>query len=160
MTTHSEIYAQITGQKSGVIQGPVIQKGREGSIQVLALTHDSSAAVQGAQQRESLQFTKAFDKATVPLQLVLWSREELTTCTFDFWSPLKAVGGVGQTQDVMRIILTNATVSSISHYTALPDQFNQFNTDLLEDITIAYSRIEVVWLDGNLNATHSAVSGG
>src|SRR5262245_63058128 len=114
-------YAYLKGQKSGQIKGSVIQKGREDSIAVIAVSHSifsprdpQSGLPTGQRMHKPYVVTKELDKATPLLYNVLCTNENLTTVTFKFWTPqIKATTGVGAEVQHFTVKLTNANVASI-----------------------------------------------
>jgi len=162
-------YAYIKGQKSGLIKGGVIQKGREDSIGVIAYSHDvttprdpASGLATGKRQHGVFKITKELDKST-PLLYGAWvNNETLTDVTFKFWTPRLggAIGGGGTEVQHYTVKLTNARIVDIKG-----QMQNIKNPDLMrynetEDIAFTYQKIEWTWVEGGITASDSAGGGG
>jgi len=114
-------YAYLVGQKSGQLKGGVLQKGREDSIGVIAMTHSivsprdpQSGLPTGQRMHKPLVFTKEVDKASPLMYNILCTNENIKEATFKFWTPqLKAVSGVGSEVQYYTIKLTNANFASV-----------------------------------------------
>ena len=155
-----QFYVYMVGQKTGQIKGSVIQKGREDSIGGLALSHSvgfpfdaTTGVVKDTFQPQPLKFTKAWDKSTPVLLNILGTNENISSCEIRFWQTVtSATSGTGSEVQNMTYRITNANIVSISQYTASPDQLNQFDATLLEDITLVYQKFDVTYLDGGITA--------
>src|ERR1044072_110634 len=96
-------YLTLKGAKQGDIKGSVTQKGREGKIAVIAVSHEivsprdsASGLPTGKRQHKPPVVTKELDKASPPRHPGLASNESLTSVRLDFFSPKAgAVGGAG-----------------------------------------------------------------
>jgi type VI secretion system secreted protein Hcp len=153
-----EFYVTITGQKSGVITGSVTEKGREGSIGGLAMSHSidsprdpQSGLPTGQVTHKPFVFTKALDKSTPQLLDLLVTNENVSKCVFKFWTvQTKAATGVGTEVQNYTVTLTNANIASYNAYTANPDQLNQYDATELEDWALTYQKIDWSWNDGGI----------
>ena len=94
-------YLTLKGQKTGNIAGSVIQKGREGSIMVIATSHEivsprdsASGMASGKRMHKPLVITKELDKSTPLLYQALCNNEKLVTFLLKFWRPAIAGQGV------------------------------------------------------------------
>src|SRR5262245_26518966 len=96
-------YLRLKGQKQGEIKGSVTQKGREGSIMVIAVTHEilsprdpASGLPTGKRMHKPFVVTKELDKSSPLLYSVLVNNENVPEWSLQFWTPqLNAAGGVG-----------------------------------------------------------------
>ncbi len=142
-------YLKLKGQKQGDIKGSVVQKGREGRIAVVAVSHEiisprdaSSGLATGKRSHKPFVFTKEIDKSTPILANALVHNETLTEAEFSFFQP-SPKGGEMLTYTVK---LKNANIASIN-----------FRTDadgkLVQDISFVYETIEWTWNDGGITAT-------
>src|SRR5262249_35265482 len=141
-------YLSLKGQKQGEIKGSVTQKGREGKIQVIAVSHEivsprdpASGLPTGKRMHKPFIITKELDKSTPLLYNVLVNNENITEWTLDFWQP-SATGAEKQHYSVK---LTNANIASI-HAKSL----NNKNPELMkfseyEEIAFTYQKIEWTW---------------
>jgi len=156
-------YGYLKGQKSGQIKGSVIQKGREDSIAVIAVSHaivsprdPQSGLPTGQRMHKPFVFTKELDKATPILYNVLCTNENLTEAVFKFWTPqIRATSGTGSEVQHFTIKLTNANIASIDFRMANirhPDlvKFTEY-----EEVALTYEGIEWTWMDGGISASDS-----
>jgi type VI secretion system secreted protein Hcp len=153
-------YAYIKGQKSGEVKGGITQKGREGAIGVIAVSHSivsprdpQSGLPTGQRMHKPIVITKELDKATPILYNMLCTNENITECTLKFWTPqLKAATGTGAEVQHYTVKLTNANIASYDFH-----QANIRHPDLVkfaeyEEIALTYQKIEWTWNDGGITA--------
>jgi len=144
-------YMTIKGQKQGLIQGGVTQKGREGKIMVIGYSHEvvsprdaASGLPTGKRQHKPLTVTAEWDIATPKLYTALFTNETLPEVTIDFWTPqMMAAGGTGAEVQYMTIKLTNASIASIHS-----QMLNNKNPELTRyreycEVSFTYQRIEI-----------------
>jgi len=144
-------YLKLKGQKSGEIKGSVTQKGKEGLIGVIAVSHSivsprdaQSGLPTGKRQHKPFVFTKEIDKSTPILYQVLVNNENLTDVEFTVYGPPPS-GKAGQSVVLYTVKLTNANIASIDVITpptGLPTT----------QITMTYQKIEWTWVDGGITA--------
>ena len=154
-------YMKVKGQKQGNIQGSVTQKGREGSIAVIAFQHSivsphdtATGLPTGKRSHRPMSITKATDKATTHLYAALTTNENLPDVTIDFWEPqIKAGAGVGAEVQFYTVKLSNATISSITQVLPNVDDPAQQKMPLHEVVEFTYRKIEWIWRDGNTTAS-------
>ena len=97
-------YLRLKGQKQGEIKGSVTQKGREGSIMVIAVSHEivsprdpASGLPTGKRMHKPFVITKELDKSSPLLYSVLTQNENIPEWKLEHWTPqLSAVTGAGQ----------------------------------------------------------------
>ena len=156
-------YGYLKGQKTGPINGGVLQKGRENSIAVIAVSHSiisprdpQSGLPTGQRLHKPYVITKELDKATPLLYNVLCTNENLSEVTIKFWTPqLKAASGLGAEVQHFTVKMTNANIASIDFRMANirhPDlvKFTEY-----EEIAMTYEKIEWTWTDGGIMASDS-----
>ena len=148
-------YFKLKGQKSGEIKGSVTQKGREGTVMVIATSHEvisprdpASGLPTGKRMHKPFVVTKEIDKASPVLYNVLVNNENLTEAVLTFWRP----SPTGAEQQHYTIKLTNANIAYINH--RMP---NNKNTELMkfetyEEVAFTYQKIEWTWMDGGITA--------
>ena len=148
-------YLKIKGQKQGEIKGSVIQKGREGLIQVMAAIHDvisprdaQSGLPTGQRQHKPLTITKEIDRSTPLLRQALITNETLTEWELQFFKPTSS--GVETRYFVIK--LTNAAVASAR--LVMPDAVDVATKYLptYEELAFTYQKIEWTWIDGGITA--------
>lgn len=157
-------YARITGQKQGVIKGGVIQKGREGTIEVnyfqqkgLSPRDAASGLPTGKRSYEPIVFRKSTDQSSPLLLSAFTNNENLTTVNFDFWAAA-TVGTTGGGTEVnyYKVELVNASIASMD--TFMPDNNALVNgtgqgQGLLEEITLTFQKITWTFVNGGITAT-------
>jgi type VI secretion system secreted protein Hcp len=148
-------YLRLVGQKSGKIQGSVTQKGREGTIAVIAMSHEilsprdpASGLPTGKRQHRPLSITTELDRSTPILRSVLTNNEQLTTCELLFYKPDRT--GI-ETQN-FTIRLTNASIASLDMQMPNNKHPDLAALETFEDVTFTYQKIEWTWTDGGVTA--------
>ena len=148
-------YLNLKGQKTGDIKGSVTQKGREGKIMVIAVSHEivsprdpASGLPTGKRMHKPMVITKELDKSTPLLYNVLVNNENITEWQLQFWQP----SATGAEKQHFTIKLTNSNIASIAM--RLP---NNKHPDLMkfetyEEIAFTYQKIEWTWTDGGITA--------
>jgi type VI secretion system secreted protein Hcp len=153
-------YLRLKGQKQGEIKGSVTQKGREGSIMVIAVSHEivsprdpASGLPTGKRMHKPFVITKELDKSSPLLYSVLTQTENVPEWKLEFWTPqLSAAGGVGAEKQHYTVELMNANVASISMR-----MLNNKNPELTryaeyEEIAFTYQKITWTWKDGGITS--------
>jgi type VI secretion system secreted protein Hcp len=147
---------RLVGQKSGKIQGSVTQKGREGTISVIASSHailsprdPATGLPTGKRQHRPLSITKELDRSTPILRSVLTSNETLTTCDLLYYRADRATGIEAQ---YFTIRLTNASIDSIEMQMPNNKHAELMALETFEDVTFVYQKIEWTWTDGGVAA--------
>jgi type VI secretion system secreted protein Hcp len=153
-------YLTLKGQKQGDIKGSVTQKGREGKIMVIAVSHDiisprdaASGLPTGKRMHKPFVVTKELDKSTPLLYNVLCNNENITTWELQFWTPqISATSGTGAEKQHYTVKLVNANIASIAFR-----MFNNKNPDLMkytecEEVAFTYQKITWTWVDGGITA--------
>ncbi|AKT40491.1 Hcp family type VI secretion system effector [Chondromyces crocatus] len=153
-------YLRLKGQTQGEIKGSVIQKGREDSIMVIAVSHEivsprdaASGLPSGKRMHKPLVITKELDKSSPLLLNVLTNNENIIDLTIDFWTPqITAARGAGSEVQHYSIRLTNANIASINF--RMP---NNKHPELMkfaeyEEVAFTYEKIEWTWKDGGIMA--------
>jgi type VI secretion system secreted protein Hcp len=154
-------YLRLKGQKTGEIAGSVTQKGREGRILVIAVTHEivsprdpASGMATGKRQHKPLVITKELDKSSPLLHAALAGNERMASFTLDFFSPrAQGAAATGVEVNDYTITLANATIASI--HMVMP---NTRDPELMkratyEEIAFTYQTITWTWNDGAVAAT-------
>lgn len=155
-------YMKVKGQKQGNIQGSVTQKGREGSISVIAFQHSivsprdaASGLPTGKRIHRSITITKPIDKSTTQLYTALTTNENLPDVSIDFWEPqTKTATGVGGVEiQFYTVKLTNANISSITSVMPNVDDPSQQRMPMHEVVEFTYQKIEWIWREGGAIAS-------
>lgn len=139
---------KLEGQQQGWIKGGVVQKGREGLIEVTSWSWGAERNFQGQNPTGSptvseFHITKKRDRATPLLLNAFANNEGISEWRFDLWDPSIQ----GQEINTMRIELENARLAS--------DRYGGVDTGVAnppdhEELTFVFEKITVTWLDGGL----------
>lgn len=148
-------YLKLKAEKQGEIKGSVTQKGREGKIMVIAVSHEivsprdaASGLPTGKRMHKPLVITKELDKSSPLLYNVLTNNENIPEFEIQFWQP----STTGAEKQHYTIKLTNANIASINFR-----MLNNKNPELMryaeyEEIAFTYQKIEWTWNDGGITA--------
>jgi type VI secretion system secreted protein Hcp len=148
-------YLKLKGQKTGEIKGSVTQKGREGKIMVIAMSHEiisprdpASGLPTGKRMHKPMLITKELDKATPLLYNVLVNNENVQEWELQFWRP----SATGAEQQHFTVKLTNGNIASIAQ--RMPNNKNPelMKYETYEEIAFTYQKIEWTWTDGGITA--------
>lgn len=149
-------YLTAKGNKSGVIEGSVTQKGREKTVMVIAFSHEvvsprdaASGLPTGKRMHKPLVITKEVDRSTPLLYNALVTNETLTEVKIKFWRPSAS----GAEQQFYTIELMNASIASMS-----TKMLNNKHPDLMkyaeyDEIAFAYQKITWTYMDGGITAS-------
>jgi type VI secretion system secreted protein Hcp len=153
-------YLWAKGQKSGQIKGSCLQKGKEDSIAIIAVSHSiisprdpQSGLPTGQRMHKPYCITKELDKSTPVLYNILCTNENVTEAVIKFYTPqIKATTGTGVEVNNFTVKLTNANIASIDFRMA-----NIRHPDLVkfpeyEEIAFTYQKIEWTWNDGGITS--------
>jgi type VI secretion system secreted protein Hcp len=157
-------YLKLKGQKQNDIKGSVTQKGREGKIMVIAVSHEivsprdpASGLPTGKRQHKPFVITKELDQSSPLLYNALTQNENISEWELQFWSPVQlnpgvsAHAGAGGTEfQHFTVKLTNVNIASISFR-----MLNNKNPELTryaeyEEIAFTYQKIEWTWVKGGI----------
>src|SRR6185503_19311673 len=113
-------YLKLKGQKLGEIKGSVTQKGREGKIAVIAVSHEivsprdsASGQATGKRMHKPFVITKELDKSSPLLYKALVNNEDIPEWELQFFTPqLQGASSVGQEMQHFTVRLTNANIAS------------------------------------------------
>ena len=153
-------YLSLTGEKTGRIRGSVTQKGREGKIMVIAVSHDvtsprdaASGQATGRARHTPFVITKELDRASVPLHEAHGANERFEEWELQFWTPqLRASTGTGAETQHFTVRLQNASISSFEMRMPNNKDPELMRLETYEEIGFVYERIEWTWEDGGLTA--------
>ncbi len=153
-------YLKLKGQKQGEVKGSVTQKGREGKIMVIAVSHDiisprdaASGLPTGKRMHKPFVITKELDKSSPLLYNILVNNENVPEWELQFWTPqLAAKSGGGTEVQHYSVKLVNANIASIAFRMA-----NNKHPDLMkfaeyEEVAFTYQKIIWTWTEGGITA--------
>lgn len=153
-------YLAVKGQKQGVIQGSVTQKGREGTILVHAYSHEvesqqdpQSRAPTGKRTHQPFVITKEVDRSSPLLWMAMITGENLASFDLKFWtaSPASATG-LSVEKQMYTITLSNANIAYIKEYMTDNDDPESVKLPLREEISFTYQKIQWTWVDGGITS--------
>jgi len=149
-------YLTLKGEKQGVIQGGVTQKGRENKILLIAYNHEIKVPVDvatgqtaGRRQHGLFTITKEVDRSSPLLYQALATNEAFPQFELQCWRATPT----GLEQQHYTIKLTNARVVGIRQQmpnTANPD-LKRYET--YEEVSFSYQTITWTWTEGGITAT-------
>jgi type VI secretion system secreted protein Hcp len=148
-------HLRIVAEKQGAILGSVTQKGREGSIQVIAAMHEivsprdpASGRPTGKRVHKPFVVTKVLDRSSPLLYSVLCHNENIKSFELQFYTPDKT--GIERQHYTVR--LENANISSIIF--RMPNTRSKFAAQLpeREEVSFTYQKITWTWNEGGITA--------
>lgn len=153
-------YLRLKGQKQGDIRGSVTQKGREGKIMVIAVSHEvlsprdpASGLPTGKRQHKPIVITKEIDKASPLLHQALGNNETITEWELQFWgAQTKAAAGGGAEVQTYTITLRNASIASIAMRMPNNKDPALMKFETFEEVAFTYGQITWTWNDGGITA--------
>jgi type VI secretion system secreted protein Hcp len=151
-------FSEVTGEKQGKFKGGVIQKGREGWIEIIEASHEiisprdpASGQATGKRSHKPFRARFYYDQSTPMWYQALVYNESLKSVTIAFFSPNKlgTAGGQGVETLTYEVKLTNAFVARVEFH--MP---NNKNPDLMKyentvSVELVYQKIEGTWKLGN-----------
>jgi type VI secretion system secreted protein Hcp len=154
----SSFFSETTGEKQGKFKGGVIQKGREGWIEIIESSHQivsprdpASGQATGKRSHKPGRYRMYYDQSLPQWYQALVYNEALKSVTIAYFSPNKlgTAGGAGVETLTYEIKLTNAFVSAVEFH--MP---NNKNPDLMKyentlSVELVYQKIEGTWKLGN-----------
>ena len=158
-------YLKLKGQRQGEIKGSVIQKGREGKIMVIAVSHSivsprdaASGLPTGKRMHKPFVITKEVDMSSPLLYNVLCNNENIPEWELQFWAPqagIDAKRGIGSEFQHYTVKLENANVASIDFRMANNKHADLMKFELYEEVAFTYEKIIWTWVDGGKEAQDS-----
>ena len=156
-------YLKLKGQKQGEIKGSVTQKGREGKIAIIAVSHEiisprdpASGLPTGKRMHKPFVVTKELDKSSPLLYNALVNNENIPDWQLQFWTPqIKAATGGGTEVQHYTVKLENANIASIDFRMANNKHPDLMKFELYEEIAFTYEKIIWTWKDGGIESEDS-----
>jgi type VI secretion system Hcp family effector len=124
----------------GRVTGSVVQKGREGSIEVIGSEHQVASANAGSRTHSAFVVKKKVDIASPKLYSALIGGE-----TFDATVSFVRAGANGVDAQYYTVKLTKARITDI--------KFSQANGMETEEVAFTYQEITWTFVDGNTTVT-------
>lgn len=148
-------YMSLTGARQGPIEGSVTEVGREGMIEIIAVSHTIvaprdplSGRPKGKRMHKPMRVTKPVDISSPYLHFVLTQGEHLSDVTIRFFRPSPN----GTEREAFIVRLFNASICNIS--TRLFETRSKRYVDCppVEEVGFAYQRIGWTWTEGGIAA--------
>jgi type VI secretion system secreted protein Hcp len=135
----------------------VTQRGREGSIPLIALSSQiarpfdqAAGEATGKRQHHPIVLTKPVDQASPKLYSALVSNEVLNDVIVKFWRPLPT--GAGSEQQYFTIKLANALIVGITFISADTQDPTKAAEVPYEEVQLVYQKISWTWEQGGITA--------
>lgn len=148
-------YLRLVGRKTGEIKGSVREKGREGKIMVIAVSHDiasprdaGSGLATGKRRHSPLVVTKEVDRSSPLLHQAMAANETFKEWVLQFWAPSITAS---ETQH-FTITLTDAAIASISRRMPNNKHPDLMRLETFEEIGFTYATIQWTWTEGDITA--------
>ncbi|EYF07096.1 type VI secretion system tube protein TssD [Chondromyces apiculatus] len=148
-------HLRLVATQQGPVLGSVLQKGREGTVMVLAASHTivgprdpASGRPTGKRMHMPFVITKEVDRSSPLLYAILCTNENVTSVEIMFYTPDRT----GVERQHYTVSLTNANISSIDF--RMPNTNNPHTARLpaREEISFTYQKITWTWMEGNVTA--------
>ena len=151
-------FMKLTGKLQGDIEGDVVQRGKEGSIQVLTMTHEivslrdaASGLPTGKRQHKPIVVRIPVDKSFPKLYQALVTNESLSSVEIKSFDAPSGRSGAAAQKHAWTLTLTNASIAGISSLTQAGAKPN--DKDQLLEVSFTYQKIEWTWVNGGITAT-------
>lgn len=154
-------YLYAKGGKTGPVKGSVTQKGREGSIAIIAFDQATkqevspNGAATGRMRVGQVTITKEVDKSSPILRQMMNNQEPITDATIQFWTPniMGAGGGMGVEVQYYTLLMSNARITSMKTVMLNMKNPAEMQYPMFEVLTISYEKADWTWTNGALVAT-------
>lgn len=149
-------YLTVVAERQNLIRGSVLQKGREGKILVISVSHEivaprnpQSGLPTGKRMHKPFVVTKELDRASPLLYQVICTNENLTDVRIEFWTSTPT----GQEKQHYTVRLTNANLSAVNFKMANIRNPKLQRLTEYEELSFTYQKIEWTWTEGGLTAS-------
>jgi type VI secretion system secreted protein Hcp len=152
----SSAYLTIKDDQGSNMTGGSMVKGREGTIEVIQMSHEvnlptdpHTGTPSGARTHGALVFVKAIDQSSPLLFKALTTAQTLTEATLRWYKRDAA----GKEQEYFTETLENAHVTGVK--TFMPDTKDLGKEQYLhqEEVSLVYEKITWKYVDGNIEHT-------
>lgn len=151
-------FLKIKGQKTGEIKGGVTQKGREGTIMVIALDQATSKPVNGRTVTAPIVLTKEVDQSSPLLHAAMVNGEVLAEFTLMLYRPAtSSLGGAGMEEQFYTVKLTNARITNMRTVMLNTRNPELVRYEIQEEVTFTYDAID--WTFNKTSVTTSEKNG-
>jgi type VI secretion system secreted protein Hcp len=154
-------YLKLKGSRTGDIKGSVTQRGREGRIAVIAVSHEiasprdaGSGQATGRRTHKPFVITKEVDQSSPLLYGAVAGNETMTEWELQFFTAQRAANtAAGVEQQHYTVKLTNASIASIAFRMANNKDAELASRAEYEEIAFTYQKIEWLWVSNGATAT-------
>lgn len=148
-------HLKIVAERQGAIVGSVTQKGREGTMMVVAASHEivaprdpASGRPTGKRMHKPFIVTKELDRATPLLYGILVHNENISSLELMFYTPDR----LGVERQHYTVRFTNANIAGIQFRLPNTRHKNSARMTEREEISFTYQKISWTWNEGGLGA--------
>jgi type VI secretion system secreted protein Hcp len=148
-------YLKIVATRQGQVHGSVTQKGREGTIMVIAVSHEIvgprdpvTGRPTGKRVHKPFVITKDVDRASPLLYGILAHNENIASVELQFYTPDK--NGIERQHYTVR--LANANIASIQLRMLNVRRPALMRIPEREEIAFTYEKVVWTWNDGGISA--------
>ena len=122
----TDFFMEITGVKTGKVEGSTTQKGREKQIALMSVEYEvtsprdaSTGLATGKRQHKPIKVVAKMDKSAPKLFTMLVNNENVTTAKIECWSATTIAGatGKGGQEKIYTFEFKNGTVAEFRHFT-------------------------------------------
>jgi type VI secretion system secreted protein Hcp len=154
-------FLTLTGQKQGQIKGSVTQKGREGTIEVIGLSHSiisprdqASGLPSGKRMHKPLTILKELDIASPLLLSALTQNENISKWELKFYTTAynDRTQSIGTEMNNYVIKLVNASICSYDLTGPNNKHAELMKLKEFEAVSFVYEQIEWTWVVGGVTS--------
>jgi len=155
-------YLTAKGQKQGPFKGSVTQKGREGTIAVIAVSHSvisprdaASGQPSGKRMHKPICVTQELDQSLPLLYNALCQNENIPSWKLEFWTTgyQDRTQSVGSEMQHYTIELLNASLCSIDFRMANNKHPELMKFNEYAECAYVYQKITWTWTKGGISAS-------
>lgn len=146
-------FLTLSGTAQGPIKGSVTQKGREGTIMVIAANHEvllsmnnAGGAAVGKRVHKPFVIRKELDKSSPLLYKAMVNMENLNVWSLKFY----AAAATGVEKQNYMVQLTDVFITDIRFVLPNTKDPDTVKLNPYEEVEFTYHTIEWTWLDGNI----------
>lgn len=155
-------YMTVKAQKQGQINGSVLQKGREGTMMIIAMSYAvlsprdaASGLPTGKRMHKPLRVVKEIDKASPLLFNSLVTNENLVEVVIKGYTSTyqDRTQSTGLEMNHWQIKLTNAAFASYEIQTPNNKHPDLMKFETYEDWSMVFEKIEITWVQGGITGS-------
>lgn len=154
-------YCYFTNSEGEAIEGSVAKEGREGSCEIMEFDHNvripmdaQTGDLTGVRQHRPAVLTKQYDKASPLLYDALCNGESLQEVVIHWYQ----IDKTGSEVEYFRHVLEDAKLSDMKSYMPNTKDPRKEQFTHMEKVSVLYSKITWLYVDGNIEYTDSWVT--